>query len=688
VNFSDRADLPLMSSKLIYDYAQTHLERLFDQVAPSSPVAIQASLWHVSLAMKMGDFDLAVSLSDGILEWPALPEDFRRNALAQKGFIRYRQQRYADADQLLRGSLEKNGAPAPSERMLAPEATAVKDIFESGPTVPDDLARLWLLHVVYEAAGTKPTDREPDFPLRKDLPLKGHRTPLIFEDIAPQLRINKLDGLGPSAWADIDHDGDQDLFVSGLESYGVLLRNDGTAFTDISRQAGLFQVQSGFSSTFADYDNDGWADLYVGRDGWNGPAPNALYRNSGNGTFADVTAQAGVGHPGSTFVHVWLDFDRDGLLDLYLAQGITGSGDTNALYRNTGRGAFTDVTARAGLQEPRGTRTIGVAVGDYDNDGWPDLFVSGYMTTNRLYRNKGDGTFEEVAKRAGVLGADHISTGYVAFFFDYNNDTYPDILRTSLAPWPDTLLSLSTYWTSLPARQRELILRNGPKLYRNNKDGTFAEVSVAAGLGFPLGVMGAGVADLDNDGFLDIYFGTGDPKLERLEPDRFFRNNGNGTFSDLTFAAGLGNLGKGHGVTFVDIDGDGDLEIYAQEGGFVHGDLWPNAFYLNKQQTGNHWLHVELEGVRSNRDAVGARLLLTAGAMTLLREVQNGEGFGCSNSPAVEFGIGQAARIDRLEIRWPSGLIQTFKDIPVDRRIRVREGQTWSQRAATRRPGK
>ncbi|MBM3791487.1 MAG: VCBS repeat-containing protein, partial [Acidobacteria bacterium] len=627
VNFSDRPDLPLMSSKLIFDYAQSHLERIFDQVAPSSQVAVQASLWHVSLAMKMGDFDLAVNLIDGIFGWPQLPEGFRRDMVAQKGLARYKQGQLGEAIGLFRDSLAGEDMSALDAARLGAGAP-IRDIFEQdGPERANALAKLWTLHVIYDAARTPAADRRPDFPFRKDLPLSGFKTPMRFEDIAPLLRVDKLDGLGPSAWADIDHDGDQDLYVSGMESYGVLLRNDLGVFTDVSQTAGLFHVQSGFSSTFADFDNDGWRDLYIGRDGWNGPARNALMRNNGRSAFVDVTEKAGVGHPGSTFVHVWLDYDRDGWLDLYLANGITGSGDTNALYRNNGNGTFSDVTSRSGLLEPRGTRTIGVCAGDYDRDGWPDLFVSGYMTLNRLYRNRGNGTFEEVANRAGVDGADHISTGYVSFFFDYNNDTHLDILRTSLAPWPDTLLSLSSQWPSVPAQYRQAMLRNAPKLYRGNGNGTFTEVSAAAGLDYPLGVMGTGVADLDNDGFLDIYFGTGDPKLERLEPDRFFRNNGDGTFTDLTFATGLGNVGKGHGVTFVDLDGDGDLEIYAQEGGFVHGDVWPNALYLNKQQTGNHWLHIDLEGVKSNRDAVGAELLLTAGRMKQLRSVQNGEGF-------------------------------------------------------------
>ena len=145
----------------------------------------------------------------------------------------------------------------------------------------------------------------------------------------------------------------------------------------------------------------------------------------------------------------------------------------------------------------------------------------------------------------------------------------------------------------------------------------------------------------------------------------------------MTFASGLGNLGKGHGITFIDLDGDGDLEIYAPEGGFVHGDAWPNAFYVNRRDPGNHWLHVDLEGRESNREALDAKLLVSAGTLELLREVHNGEGFGSSNTPTVELGLGRATQVDRLEVRWPSGTVQTFDDVPVDRRIVLREGENW-----------
>jgi tetratricopeptide (TPR) repeat protein len=651
VNYSERPDLPPMSSALILDMVQLHFEQVLDQLDPRSPMALEALNMLGHTALLMGDYEETLAYTDILLAAPHFPASYRHRQLGRRGLARFKQKRYAEAIDLMNRSLEESTTHRRSIR--------------------------WILRLVYEAANTPPEQRHNTFVLREDLLQPPGGTVFDFEDMAPRLGIDKRDGVGASAWGDFDGDGDYDLFVTGADSYGALYRNDGDAFTDVSREAGLFHVHSGFSATFADYDSDGRPDLHIGRDGWSGPMPNSLYRNNGDGTFSEVTEQAGLANPGSSFVCAWSDVDRDGDIDLAVANGITGGGDTNALYRNNGDGTFTDITRPAGLAEPSGTRTIGLAFGDYDLDGWPDLFVSGFATRNRLYRNRGDGTFVEVAEQAGVAGGGGRRVGYVAFFFDYDNDLDLDILHTALAPWDQVLRGLSDDYASLSAAERKELLFNCPKLYRNEGDGSFTEVGEPAGFIHPVGIMGAGVADLDNDGYLDAYFGTGDPTIERMEPDRFYRNNGDGSFTDVTFASGLGNLGKGHGITFIDLDGDGDLEIYVPEGGFVHGDAWPNAFYVNRRDSGNHWLHVDLEGRESNREALDAKLLVSAGTLELLREVHNGEGFGSSNTPTVELGLGHATQVDRLEVRWPSGTVQTFDDVPVDRRIVLREGQSW-----------
>jgi hypothetical protein len=193
-----------------------------------------------------------------------------------------------------------------------------------------------------------------------------------------------------------------------------------------------------------------------------------------------------------------------------------------------------------------------------------------------------------------------------------------------------------------------------------------------------MGTMGAGVADLDNDGYIDFYFGTGDPQISRLEPNRFFRNNGNGTFSDLTNYVGFARPGnKGHGVAFVDIDNDGDLDMFAQLGGHYPGDHAYNAFYRNLKGNQNNWLEVDLRGVKSNRFAVGAQLTVRAGGLLVYREVKGSEGFGATSSYRQHFGLGKQTKIDSLEIRWPSGVIQRFTDLEVNRIIAVQEDQLY-----------
>src|SRR5690606_18389133 len=238
---------------------------------------------------------------------------------------------------------------------------------------------------------------------------------------------------------------------------------------------------------------------------------------------------------GTGFVSLWGDLNNDGFLDLVVANGVLKDGSTPQIYRNNKDGSFTNVTRQAGLVEPPAWGTIGIALGDYDLDGDLDLFVNGwYPAPNRLYRNNGDFTFSEVAERAGVVQPPH--KGFVAFFFDYNGDGHPDILTTSLADFDAVIQGFHKDYS---VRTLEQVHPDAPRLFRNNRDGTFTDITLEAGLFYPAGIMGAGVGDVDNDGYIDLYFGTGDPTLWRFEPNRFFRNNRDGTFSDLTMTTGL-----------------------------------------------------------------------------------------------------------------------------------------------------
>ena len=478
-------------------------------------------------------------------------------------------------------------------------------------------------------------------------PVDAANAPLLaFEDIAPKLGIHELNGNGTAAWGDIDGDGDLDLMVAGSGVFLRVYRNDGDKFTDVTDAVGLAHVPCGYSLNLIDYDNDGWPDLFISLNGWSGPMPDRLYHND-HGHFIDVSKKSGADDPGSGFVSLWGDLDNDGWLDLVVANGVLKEGSVTQIYRNNHNGTFTNITKAAGLDEPPSYGAIGIALGDYDKDGRLDILINGRESApNRLYHNDGNLHFTEVAAKAGVVQPPH--NGFVCFFFDYNNDGWPDILTTSLAPWEAAVEGLKKGYAPASARA---VHPDASRLFRNNGNGTFTDVTFEAKLYYPTGTMGAGVADLDNDGYLDVYIGTGDPQISRLEPNRLFRNNGDGTFADLTNFVGLARPGnKGHGVAFVDIDDDGALDMFAQLGGHYPGDHTYNAFYHNLKAAQNHWLEVELRGVKSNRMAVGAQITVKAGDLLVYREVKGSEGFGATSMFRQHFGLGRTLR----SIPWRS----------------------------------
>jgi len=529
----------------------------------------------------------------------------------------------------------------------------------------------WLLKVALDQIqGPVPAlNKNVLFP-KRDLQVDPANPPLLaFEDIAPKLGIHHRNGNGTCAWGDIDGDGKLDLIVSGSGTFLRVYRNLGDKFVDVTADVGLANVPSGYSLNLVDYDNDGWLDLYISMNGWSGPYPNLLFHNE-HGKFVNVSKKSGLDDGGSGFVSLWGDLDNDGWLDVVIANGVLKDGSVPQIYRNNRNGTFTNVTKQASLNEPAPYGAIGIALGDYDKDGRLDILINGLDAgPNRLYHNEGNWRFTEVSKKAGVVQPPH--NGFVCFFFDYNNDGWPDILTTSLAPWEAVVEGMKKGYAPASARAMH---PDSSRLFRNNRDGTFTDVTFESKLYFPMGSMGAGVADLDNDGFLDVYIGTGDPQITRLEPNRFFRNNGTGNFTDLTDFVGFARPGnKGHGVAFIDIDGDGALDIFAQLGGHYPGDHAFNAFYHNLKASKNNWLQVDLSGTKSNRFGVGAQLTLKAGDLLVYREVKGSEGFGATSPYRQHFGLGRHANIDSLEVRWPSGARQQLKSFDANKIIAVKE---------------
>ncbi len=609
-------------------------KRQFEKVLELQPNNLEAMLQLGLAEFRLGEADKAAERFENIIQ------NYRRHSGAYY---------YLGVYHLRHGAPEK----------------AVENFKESLRLKPRDPETLWNLWTAYSKLGGYPEDLPAAFKIQ---PWEGFGTPNSvgpnspFIDVAPDLRMDKVDGGRGSAWGDYDNDGDLDIVAVGTYQPHALFRNNGDGtFTNVADAAGIADPRGGWGSLFADYDNDGDVDLYITRGGWSGAAENTLYHNNGDGTFTDVTHAAGVADPQSSFCAAWADYDNDGYIDLYIADGVIGDGAANVLYRNNGDGTFTNTAAAAGVADTG--NSLGTAWGDYDKDGYIDLHVVNYGQSNVLYRNNGDGTFTDVTPTTGMNLP--VTDAFVTFFLDVDNDADLDIFISNSGSFQAFIAGQIT-GTATHDADRQV-------LYRNNGDGTFTDVTRESGLYHAYGAMGANFGDINSDGYLDIYLATGAPQMGRLERDALFRNNGDGTFTDATTVLGLGNIGKGHGVTFGDVDTDGDVDIYVPVGGAFIGDQWHNLFYRNNG-TGNNWLTLKLVGVKSNRDGIGAKVTLHIGDDVIYREVSGGCGFGSTNSLALEIGLGTHPKVDTLEIVWPSGQVDTHRNLSVNQRLVITEG--------------
>jgi hypothetical protein len=568
-----------------------------------------------------------------------------------------------------------HSVPEPAARAKADYLTYLK-------MAPDDLTAKWLLNIVAMATadwpqGVPPEHRLPDSAFNSEYDIKR------FTDIAPDLGLDTFNLSGGAIGEDFSGDGLLDIITSNSDPMGPLKyfinQGDGT-FTDASTSSHTDDQLGGLNVISGDYDNDGDIDLYVLRGAWlmdNGRIRDSLLRNNGDNTFTDVTRAAGIADPACPDQDAtWLDYDNDGDLDLYVGNesrretDLEGRGDyPSNLWRNNGDGTFTDVARSAGVTNDRYAK--GVTAGDYDNDGDSDIYVSN-AGRNRLYRNNGDGTFTDVAPQAGVIEPSKES--FATWFFDYNNDGWLDIF---VVAFNATVADVCANYMGLPDQASR------PCLYRNNRDGTFTDMAKQMGLDHPYLPMGSNFGDLDNDGFLDIYLATGQPGYQILMPKIMLRNDAGRTYQDVTFSGGFGHLQKGHGVSFADIDNDGDQDVYMELGGFFYGDRFRNALFLNPGH-GNNFITIKLVGEKTNRSAVGARIKVSVstpdGSSEFHRAVGSVSSFG--GSPLrQEIGLGKATAIEKIEVYWPvSGQRQVFTDVPVNAMIRITEGHAAFER--------
>jgi hypothetical protein len=486
-------------------------------------------------------------------------------------------------------------------------------------------------------------------------------TTLRYENIAARIGLNKTSGGRGTAVFDYNNDGLLDVAITSAHGGTSLYRNNGDGtFTDVSIESGVDQALNGFSIIAGDYDNDGFVDLYVTRLGWYA-GEGTLFHNNGDGTFTDVTKQAGLDTWGPCFSASWVDYDCDGNLDLFIPNNAGGIFDRhvpNRLFHNNGDGTFTEVTAKAGVGGI--LPAIGSAWGDYDNDGFPDLFVSG-MGHAQLLRNNRDGTFTDVSAEAGFTDP---AIGTLCAWCDYDNDGWLDVAQFVWSDYEDIIYTMQH--------------GHGPsdgkpfRIYHNNRDGTFTLKDRELGFDGCWGSMSGTFGDLDNDGNLDFVLGNGAPPMDRIEPMIVLQSDGS-TYRNVTFSAGLPFTGKSHGANCADLFGDGRLSIIVAAGGLYPGDLLTSTVFCLPERPGNY-LNVRLQGTRSNRDAIGARITLLAGDRRQMREVTGGTNFGCLPTEQ-HFGLGSLTAVDALEIRWPGGGLQIVDDPPVNATIRIVEGE-------------
>jgi tetratricopeptide (TPR) repeat protein len=523
----------------------------------------------------------------------------------------------------------------------------------------NERARAWLWLSAQKLGGY------PDsVPPRHRMELRvGYATPKVeFEDVAESAGLDKTSGGRGIAIFDYDGDGRLDVMIAAAHAGCSLYRNNGDGtFSDTSIESGVHEVVNGFALAVGDYDNDGCPDIFVTRLGFLA-GDGVLLRNNGDGTFSDVTRDAGLTSWGPAFSACWSDYDCDGYLDLFVAQNLGGLFDRkspNLLFHNNGDGTFTEVAGDVGLRT--NWPTIGSAWGDYNNDGYPDLFLSNAMGRSQLFRNNGDGTFTDVSREAGV---DSFCIGSTTFWCDYDNDGWLDIVQFVWSDHEDMIYTMKHGHGPVDGRPL--------RVYRNNRDGTFTLLNREIGIDGCWGTMSGNCGDFNNDGHLDFVLGNGSPRMDRFEPLVLLENDGRGHFRNTTFAAGLPFLDKGHGANLADLFGDGRLCIIVASGGAYPGDLLTTSLYRPKVLPGNY-LNVRLTGVRSNRDGVGARLCLRAGGREQYREVGGGTNFGCLPYEQ-HFGLAGSERVESLEIRWPSRLVQRFENLPVNQTLRIREG--------------
>ena len=529
----------------------------------------------------------------------------------------------------------------------------------------------WLLNLAHMSIGEHPNNVPEKYRINYPNWNIEQKEIKAFKEVSLKLGIAQ-DGLsGGVSIDDFNNDGLLDIFMTsyGMSDQSKLYTNTSNGFIDTTEEAGLTGIVSGLNCIHADYDNDGNIDIFVLRGAWLGEGgnhPNSLLKNNGDGTFTDVTKSAGLLSFHPTQTASWADVNNDGYLDLFIGnESNEKQSHPCELYINQKDGSFTEESSKYNLSSIEGF-IKGVVFGDINNDKWPDLYISVMGGNNLLFKNN-FGKFENISETAAVQGPNF---SFPTWFWDVNNDGFNDILVASY----DTRNIQNVAGDFAKELQGEKVLSDKSKLYINNGDETFSEQSNSFNIDKSFYAMGSNFGDLDNDGWLDFYIGTGSPEFTSVVPNRMFRNVDGISFEEVTSAGGFGHIQKGHGVSFADLDNDGDQDIYAVLGGAYEGDNYPNVCFENPTFE-NNWVILNLEGVQSNRSAIGTKLKFDLdNGRTIFYSINTGGSFG-ANSLQAEIGLGQSELIQTLTIIWPSSDAQIFNSVVVNKKYKLLEGQ-------------
>lgn len=538
----------------------------------------------------------------------------------------------------------------------------------------------WLANIAIMALGQSP--RQYGLTQKIDAGPEDNKLVSRFHDISKSLKVDTVGHAGGVIFDDFDNDGDYDLVVSSsfLADQIRFYENKKGIFIERTKESGLIGITGGLSIAQADYNNDGHLDFIILRGGWliltkGGKHPNSLIRNNGDGTFTDVTVKSGLLSHNPTQTATWADFDRDGDLDLFIGNEVTKDDHSTPnweFYLNKGDGTFEEASQKVKGLHIDHEVIKAVVTGDYDNDGHMDIFVSSWNDKNHLFKNRGSLQFEDVTTQAGVAAP---IASFPAWFWDYDNDGHLDLLVSRFVF--DYRNDIAQYFSPQGPLKPSV---NIPVVYRNRGDGTFKDAAPEMDLRYGALSMGANFGDINNDGFLDFYMGTGAPGMDFLFPNKMFLGREGKNFVDVTTEAGLGHLQKAHGIAFADFDNDGDQDIYTVVGGLYSDDTFQNSLFENPAGDKNNWIRLTLVGVRSNRSAIGAKVKITLEDVDqkqrlIYRTVSSGGSFG-ANPLALEVGLGKPKKILQVRVTWPrDGLVETFESLKMNQRYRIVEGR-------------